>query len=67
MISVSAKTKRPSTHAALEIVKDGVSRHWRVEHILQRTAGMHQKKRSLINDLNKLANNILILAESTDI
>jgi hypothetical protein len=67
MISVSAKTKRPSTHEALEIVKDGVSRHWRVEYILQRTAGTHQKKRSLINDLNELANNILILAESTDI
>ena len=67
MISISSKVKRASTHKALEIVRDGVSRHWGVEHIPQRTAGTHQKERPLIYDFNELANNVPIFAKSADV
>jgi len=67
VIGICGELEPTPTCEALELVKDGVSPQRCVEHILQRTTGVHQQKGPPIHQLNQLANDVLILAEVADI
>jgi hypothetical protein len=41
----------PAATRALKIVRDTITRHWRVKHVLQRAIRVNQKKSTLTDDL----------------
>jgi len=58
MISIGTKAEFAFTHQASEIMRNDVSWHRRVEHILQGTTGADEKKRPLIHDLDQLTDDV---------
>jgi hypothetical protein len=67
MVGISRKSELSSACETLKLVTEGVSRPSRFENLFQTAISSAYQERSLIHNLDELADNILVLAGAVDI